>query len=120
MRSEKGKILVVSHNPRLAEIRRSVLESAGFQVIAVQDHPGSVKEVCQKQKVKLVMIGYSVPPAQKRRAWDEARRVCKVPILELHKKRGPELMAPAFFHEAEAPDDFLSSVMKIVRQMNEN
>ena len=111
--------MVVSHDPRLAEIRKSVLESAGFQVIPARD-PATVRRVCQKQRVHLVMIGYSVPPAQKRQVWDEARKVCNVPILELHKASGPELMQPAFFHHAEAPDDFLTSVMKIVRQKLRN
>ena len=116
---QRNKIMVVSHDPRLAEIRKSVLESAGFRVIPAQD-PVTVRKVCQKQTVHLVMIGYSVPPALKRRVWDEARKVCKVPILELHKQSGPELMPPAFFHQAEAPDDFLTSVMKIVREKLRN
>lgn len=65
------------------------------------------------------MIGYSVPPAQKRRVWDEARHFRKVPILELHRGHSPELMPPAYFHQSEAPDDFPRAVMRIVkRQLN--
>jgi DNA-binding response OmpR family regulator len=116
---QRNKIMVVSHDPRLAEIRKSVLESAGFRVIPAKDL-ATVRKVCQKQRVHLVMIGYSVPPAHKRKVWDEARKVCNVPILELHKESGPELMERAFFHYAEAPDDFLASVMKIVRQKLQN
>ena len=48
-----------------------------------------------------VMIGYSLTPAAKRRVWDEARKTSKVPILELHKGKGPELMPPAYFQEAQ-------------------
>jgi len=118
MRPEKNTILVVSHNPQLADIRKSVLESAGFRVIPVNDDV-SVRNFCRKQKPKLVMIGYSVPPAQKRRVWNEARRVCKVPILELHQGKTPELMPPAYFHESETPDDSISSILKIMKhQLN--
>ena len=62
-----------------------------------------------------MLIGYSLPPADKRRIWDEARRVCKVPILELHRKGAPELMPPAYFHEAQSPDDFISTVKRILK-----
>lgn len=115
---QKSTILVVSHDPQLADIRKSVLESAGFHVIQVNDD-ASVRKFCLQQRPKLVMIGYSVPPAQKRRVWDEARRICKVPILELHRGTTPELMPPAYFHESETPDDFIHSVMKIIKhQLN--
>jgi DNA-binding response OmpR family regulator len=40
--SRKRKIMVVSQDPQLAEIRHSILKSAGFDVIAVED-PLSVK-----------------------------------------------------------------------------
>jgi hypothetical protein len=62
------------------------------------------------------MIGYSVPPAAKRRVWDEARKKCKVPILELHRQGSPELMPPAYFHVSQAPDDFLAAVQRILRK----
>ena len=39
---------------------------------------------------------------------------CKVPVLELHRESGPELISPDFSHESLAPDDFLATVMKIL------
>jgi DNA-binding response OmpR family regulator len=117
--SRKRKIMVVSQDPQLAEIRHSILKSAGFDVIAVED-PLSVKRVCEEQKVNLVLIGYCLAPAQKRKVWHEARRVCKVPVLQMHKERGPELMPPAFFHELEKPDDFLVTVINIVTKNLQN
>jgi len=61
------------------------------------------------------MLGHSLLPAEKRRVWAEVREHCDVPILELHKEGGPELMEAAFFHESLAPDDFLRSVMRILQ-----
>ena len=114
MISPATKILVVSHDPTLADVRKAVLERAGFKVIAATSD-SEISDICRRTKPRLVMIGYSLAPAAKRRVWDEARKTCKVPILELHRNNSPELMPPAFFHEAQTPDDFLVAVQKILK-----
>jgi len=115
MQAKRKKILVVSRDPRLADVRKKVLESAGFEVLEASD-PIAVRKACLEAKPHLVMIGYSLPPADKRRVWVEAREYCKTPILELHVAEGPTLMPPAYFHEAQTADDFLITVQTIVRQ----
>lgn len=97
--TEKDKILVVSHDPRLADVRRRVLENAGFEVLTASDSTDFRAE-CAVHKPRLVMIGYSLLPSEKRRVWAAAKEHCEVPVLELHKERGPELMSPDFSHEA--------------------
>lgn len=114
MKSQPKKILVVSRDPELADLRRRVLESAGFEVLPASD-PETVRRACIDHKPHLVMVGYSVPPADKRRVWVEAREHCKTPILELHKRGNPTLMPPAYFHQSLSPDDFLVTVQEIVR-----
>ena len=65
------------------------------------------------------MLGYSLPPAQKRRIWDTARKKCNAPILELHRRGKPELLEQnVFFHEAQRPDDFLDRVKELLRRPN--
>jgi DNA-binding response OmpR family regulator len=113
------KILVVSHDPHLADVRKDILELAGFEVLAAHNFK-DVQEACKK-KPDLVMIGYSLPPAEKRRVWVEVRENCNAPVLELHETQGPSLMADAFmadafFHQAAAPDDFLSAVKRILQE----
>lgn len=114
MASVALKILVVSHDPVLADLRKTVLERAGFTVIAATSD-SEIGDICNKKKPRLVLIGYSLTPAAKRRVWDQARKKCKVPILELHRGKAPELMQPAFFHESETPDDFLTTVQRILK-----
>ena len=111
--AEKAKILVVSRDPALADVRRKVLENAGFQVLAATDST-AIPDTCAAHKPRLVMLGYSLLPSEKRRVWAAVKEHCAVPVLELHKKKGPELVSPAFFHESVAADDFLATVMKIV------
>jgi DNA-binding response OmpR family regulator len=110
---QRDKILVVSHDPRLADVRRKVLENAGFEVLAAADSQ-TVRKACAEHDLRLVMIGHSLLPAEKRRVWAEVREHHNIPVLELHKESEPELMAPAFFHESLAPDDFLKVVMRIL------
>ncbi len=104
---QREKILVVSHNPRLAHVRRSVLEKAGFEVIAANDSQAAGK-TCAEHNPRLVVIGHSVLPADKRRVWAEVRKHCHIPVLALQKVGGPEFMPPAFFHESPVQDDLLA------------
>ena len=111
--TESRKILVISRDPGLADVRKNVLEKAGFQVLTAVD-ANAVEAACERDKLLLVMLGHSLLPSEKRKVWAAVKEHCEIPVLELHSKTGPELMSPAYFHESQAPDDFLKSVMKIV------
>ncbi|MBV9087366.1 MAG: response regulator transcription factor [Acidobacteria bacterium] len=115
MTRSKPKILIVSRDPALADVRKSVLERAGYPTIPASDFQ-SVRDACQKFKVGLVMIGYSVPPAEKRRAWSAAREVCKTPILELVRGGKAEIIdsGALFVHQSHTPVDFLQAVQSIL------
>jgi hypothetical protein len=51
--------VVVSRDPRLADVRKSILEHAGFAVIAATDD-SSIEEACRMAGVRLIMLGYSL------------------------------------------------------------
>ncbi len=113
----KYAILVVSHDPTEADIRRNVLEGAGFEVVRANQLRG-IRRACEKQAISLVMIGYSLPPAEKRRVWDEIRQTCdgNLPVLELYNKGKQDLVGSQtlFVHESHAPDDFIGAVESIL------
>ncbi|MBV9147685.1 MAG: hypothetical protein JO065_17345 [Acidobacteria bacterium] len=116
MSPSKGKILVVSRDPGLADIRKSVLEAAGFTVLQANDD-SAVEQACSSNGIQLIMLGYSLDPANKRRVWAASRRHCDVPILELHKGLGPELVERnVFAHESKLAHDFLESVQRLLRK----
>ena len=76
-----------------------------------------VRALCKKTKVNLVLIGYSLPPSEKRKVWVEARKVCKTPILQLYQGAEPDLIeSKAFAHESQTPDDFVKSVRSVLRR----
>ena len=117
VRPLKPSILVVSKDSGLADVRKQTLEAAGFNVINALDYP-SVKHACETETISLVMIGYSLPPSEKRRVWQLAREVCKTPILELYDTGEPSLMEShaLFSHQSLAPDDFIEAIRHALRK----
>jgi DNA-binding response OmpR family regulator len=69
---ERDRIVVVSRDPRLADVRKRVLENAGFAVIAASD-ASIVEQACGHQRVRLIMLGHSLSPADKRHVWAAAK-----------------------------------------------
>jgi hypothetical protein len=67
---QKKTILVVSLSPEQADVRKRVLEAAGYRVIAAKTVV-NVITTCETRRVDLAMIGYSLPPAEKRRVWSD-------------------------------------------------
>ena len=113
---QKGTILVASWDPGLADMRKTILEKAGFLVLQSRGSAG-IRALCKKKKVNLVLIGYSVPPSEKRRVWVEARKFCKAPILELLRGGETELIeSNVFAHESRTPDDLVKSVRAVFRR----
>lgn len=111
---ERDRIVVVSRDPRLADVRKRVLENAGFAVIAASD-ASIIERACGQQRVRLIMLGHSLSPADKRRVWVAAKAHCNVPILELRRGSEPELLERNVVgHESLVDDDFLNSVRKIL------
>jgi CheY-like chemotaxis protein len=109
-------VLVCSRHRELADVRKNVLEEAGFKVITSMDL-NSIREACKQDKIDLVMIGYSLPPGEKRRVWHETHKSCyDIPILELYENGKPELMPriALFTEEARTPVDFLEAVRRIL------
>jgi len=110
----KPKILVVSRDAHLTEVR-TTLETAGFQVFAGQNLR-EIKVACESG-VRLIMVGQSLSPNEKRRVWKMIQEVCKAPVLELYESGGPVLMDALFFHESHG-DDFLEKVREIVTHLD--
>jgi hypothetical protein len=63
------------------------------------------------------MVGYSLPPAEKRRVFVEARQHCKTPVLELYQNGKPELMEDSLMssHLSRVPEDFLEAVDAVLK-----
>ena len=114
MDSGKAKILIVSRDLNLAEVRKQILEAAGYSVLEASTDQ-AVEEACSHAGISLIMLGYSLEPSMKRRVWAASRRYCDVPILELHYGGRPELVERnVFAHESQKADDFLHAVADLL------
>jgi hypothetical protein len=112
---DKKTVLVVSRHPHLEDVRKRVLEQAGYSVVAIRTSE-QVEEACKNHKIDLTIIGYSVTTAEKRLIAAEALMICKCPILELWDRKPPLLGRDArvFDHYSLQPQDFLATVNAIL------
>ncbi len=115
-RSPNKSVLVASRDRKLADVRKRVLENAGYRVFPAS----TVREVekgCKENEIHLVLVGHSVPPSRKRRIFMAARKYCKTPILELFSTGEPELVQQShtYIHHAQVPEDFLQAVESILK-----
>jgi DNA-binding NarL/FixJ family response regulator len=111
----KKTVLVASRHPHLEDVRKRILEEAGYQVISIRS-PEEIEEACRNHKLDLVLIGYSLTQAEKRRIAAEAIS-CKCPVLELWDREPPrrrEDQHPIADHFSLRPDDFLDAVNDIL------
>src|SRR5579864_2362398 len=114
-RERTKTILIASRDPALTIARKRALEAAGYHVIAVKNL-AQVARNCQTHEIDLVLLGSSLPPAQKRRFWAESRKNCRTPILELFSGAPPELMdeSRTYVHRSRTPADFIEAVQAIL------
>jgi hypothetical protein len=107
-------ILLASVDPILTNIRTRVLEAAGYCVIVA----GTVSEISSgflNTNIDLVLMGLSVPAAEKRMFWAECRNRCSL-ILELYTDGPPELMDDprTYVHHPVTSMDFLEAVESLL------
>lgn len=115
-RREQKKIVLVSRDPNRTDVRKRVLEDAGFLVIDAADE-SDVQQACSRERVRLILVGASLSPSEKRRVWVAAKAQCNVPMLELYHRGRPELLEQnVFTHHSQKPDDFLDSVRNVLNR----
>lgn len=118
MAPTKKTILIASRDPQQADVRKNILEAAGFKVISAMDLL-AVRQACAAGAIAGVVIGYSLPPEEKRRVWHTVRELCEadVPILELLQHNKAELtQAQALFtHAWDGDEEFAKAVREMTK-----
>src|ERR1700733_6850715 len=112
---DKKTVLVVSRHPHLSDVRKKVLEDAGYNVVSI-NAPEPIEGACRNKEISLVLIGYSLTPAEKRRVIADAIACCKCPIIELWDSEPPRVRMDnrIFDHYSLTPEDFLNRVKTIL------
>lgn len=107
------KLLVVSSDPAFGDMRKDVLEAAGFSVISANNFR-QVEEACKKGEFWLAILGHSIPDKEKRRAWTEIVGRCPgTEVLDIYDEFSPVLL------EADYDLDARLGVSAIVEKIKE-
>ncbi len=111
----KNTVMIVSLDRQLGVRRKRALERAGIPAVVVNEVE-TVRSACGQYRPRAVVFGRSLPPAEKRRAWQEVRSAYPVPIIELFEHEAPDVMPSAYLHDFSAVDDFVDTVKKLLRR----
>lgn len=117
MSGERKAILVASRDPQQSDVRRHILEDAGFEVVSAMELR-AVEKACNDRIIAGAVIGYSLPPAEKRRVWQTIRDLCgpDLPVLELLEGGKAQLLeAHALYtHDWATGQGFAKAVQDIL------
>jgi DNA-binding response OmpR family regulator len=110
-------ILLASVDPALTDLKKRLLEAAGYRVIVANTASDIAMPRCLNRKIDLVLIGSSLSREQKRRVWAEYRDQCSS-ILELYRNGSPELMDDirTYVHHPVTSVDFVEAVQAVLTQ----
>ena len=120
------KILSITYDRSLAATDRSLaatremlFTSAGFHVSSASTVEQAA-QLCAAESFDLIVIGHSIPIAQRQLLLKEVRRRCSTPVLALYRRNElPLTGADYVFDSTQSPDRLLAEVIGILRPENE-
>lgn len=117
--SQRGRILSLTYDPSLAHTREMLFAGAGFRVSTFRDVNKAIA-ACQASEFDLIVVGHSIPLAERRSLVKEVRELCMTPVLALLRQGEPRLPeADYYFDSSENPALLLKTVIKILRPEQE-
>ncbi|HKV92220.1 MAG TPA: hypothetical protein VJW20_06710 [Candidatus Angelobacter sp.] len=113
--SRRFRILSLTYDPSLARTREMLLTGAGFEVSTFSDVDKAIED-CQSNSYDLVVVGHSIPLAERKALVKAVRSRCATPVLALLRHgETPVPQADYFFDSTENPARLLATVQDIVR-----
>jgi|SRR6185437_10781959 len=109
----KRTILLASLDPARTDLKKRLLEAAGYRVIVVNT-VADIPSRCLNHKIDLVLIGSSLPVEERRRFRSQSRDQSSL-VLEIYREETPELMddCRTYVHHAVTSVDFLEAVQAV-------
>ena len=108
------RILSISNDASLLWTRKSLLEHAGYEVVSPEGFAAAF-DACEAENgdFDLVVVGHSIPRADKERIIAHVRKECRCPILVLLRPHESSVRGADLSVEAD-PNIFLAAVRKMV------
>lgn len=112
MRAQK-RILSISYDESLLNTRQWMLESLGHRVTSALGFTAAL-DLCRQGSFDFVIIGHSIPHADKKAIVREIRQHCNAPVLALLKHSEPQLVEAEYTMDFSQPDHFLGFVEEVL------
>jgi DNA-binding response OmpR family regulator len=106
-------ILSVSYDAVLLNTRQMLLQSRGYTVTSAEGYIDAIKK-CRDGDYDLLIVGHSIPHADKEAIVSELLRHCSAPVLALLRPNEPRLATATESIEANRPDLLVESVVQIL------
>jgi len=108
------RLLSISYDAALLRTRHLLLKAEGYRVTSVGTR-GEALQRCTEGGFDLVILGHSIPVADKQTIIRELREVCDTPILCMLTGTEQALAATDYvFHTEDGPRGFVERVREIV------
>jgi CheY-like chemotaxis protein len=108
------QILSVSYDTVLLHTRQMLLEASGYSVTSAEGYVDAIKK-CRAREYDLLIIGHSIPHADKESIIAELHQHCPAPVLALLRPNEPTLVGATESIEVGKPNMLVEAVARILR-----
>jgi DNA-binding response OmpR family regulator len=106
------RILSISYDQALLHTRELMLSREGFEMVSAVGFSAAI-EACKEGQFDLVIMGHSIPPADKGAIITQLRAMCDTPILALRRPNEEPLKSAEYNLDSGEPQSFLNYVKEI-------
>ena len=106
------RILSISYDKALLHTRELMLSREGFEIVSAVGFSAAI-EACKEEQFDLVIMGHSIPPADKSAIITQLRAMCDTPILALRRPNDAPLKTAEYNLDPDDPQSFLTCVKEI-------
>jgi DNA-binding NtrC family response regulator len=112
-RATKGRVLTVAYDETLLQTWALLLKAQGYDAV-VSKNLESLRECCKEQVFDVLLLGSSVPLADKASMIEAFRRCCPAPIINVISNPDGEKTDGADFHIAPDPEKLLQCIAEAI------
>jgi len=107
-----SRILSISYDKALLHTRELMLSREGFEIESAVGFTAAI-EACKQGQFDRVIMGHSIPPADKAAIITQLRGMCDTPILALRRPNDEPLKSAEYNLDSGDPQTFLNYVKEI-------
>jgi DNA-binding response OmpR family regulator len=111
-----SRILSISYDTALLRTRELMLSREGFAIESAVGFTATIA-ACKKGHFDLVIMGHSIPTADKAAIITQLRAMCDTPILALRRPNDEPLKSAEYNLDSGDPQTFLNYVKEITNHM---